>query len=268
MCTGWCRRTAATWFSSCRSGRGSRSTRRTGIWRSRWWWTPSCSGWIRSFAGWTRRTAGSSARAPTRHATRAGLPKAPKKVASTAMSVLQLRGVSKTYGEGAARGTLPSASIDLAVDGGELVAVMGPSGSGKSTLLTIAGSLEQPTSGEVFIDDVRGVRHVTQRACRPSAPCRRLRVPGLQPARRPDRGRERLASLGTGRDAGQGRSSRGCTRRWRSLEWRERAATVPGRTLRRRASTRRDRTRGRRRAHICCSPTNRPARWTRPTARR
>ena len=42
--------------------------------------------------------------------------------------------------------------IDLSVDAGELVAVMGPSGSGKSTLLTIAGSLEQPTSGEVLVD--------------------------------------------------------------------------------------------------------------------
>ena len=37
--------------------------------------------------------------------------------------------------------------IDLAVEGGELVAVMGPSGSGKSTLLAIAGSLEEPSSG-------------------------------------------------------------------------------------------------------------------------
>ena len=41
--------------------------------------------------------------------------------------------------------------IDLSVDEGHLVAVMGPSGSGKSTLLTIAGSLEEPTSGEVRI---------------------------------------------------------------------------------------------------------------------
>jgi putative ABC transport system ATP-binding protein len=41
--------------------------------------------------------------------------------------------------------------VDLSLDEGQLVAVMGPSGSGKSTLLTIAGSLEEPTSGEVAI---------------------------------------------------------------------------------------------------------------------
>ena len=69
------------------------------------------------------------------------------------MSVLQLRGVSKTYGEGAAE-VVALRDVDLAVNGGELVAVMGPSGSGKSTLLTIAGSLEQPTNGEVFIGDM------------------------------------------------------------------------------------------------------------------
>ena len=66
------------------------------------------------------------------------------------MSVLELRNVSKTYGEaGAVVQALQG--IDLSVDEGQLVAVMGPSGSGKSTLLTIAGSLEDPTTGDVLI---------------------------------------------------------------------------------------------------------------------
>jgi putative ABC transport system ATP-binding protein len=66
------------------------------------------------------------------------------------MNVLDMRGVSKVYGEGAAM-VHALHDVDLSVSAGELVAVMGPSGSGKSTLLTIAGSLEQPTSGEVII---------------------------------------------------------------------------------------------------------------------
>jgi putative ABC transport system ATP-binding protein len=66
------------------------------------------------------------------------------------MSLLELHEISKSYGEG------PTAvraleSLDLSVDEGDLVAVMGPSGSGKSTLLTIAGSLEEPSSGEVTV---------------------------------------------------------------------------------------------------------------------
>src|SRR5437773_5797983 len=66
------------------------------------------------------------------------------------MTVLELRGVSKIYGEAAAE-VHALRTVDLKVDAGELVAVMGPSGSGKSTLLTIAGSLEQPSSGEVLV---------------------------------------------------------------------------------------------------------------------
>ena len=66
------------------------------------------------------------------------------------MSMLELRKVSKVYGEGAAQ-VHALHDIDLWVDPGSLVAVMGASGSGKSTLLTIAGSLEEPTSGEVLV---------------------------------------------------------------------------------------------------------------------
>jgi len=70
------------------------------------------------------------------------------------MSMLELRNVSKSYGEGANEVDAIS-DIDLSVERGSLVAIMGPSGSGKSTLLTIAGSLEEPTTGEVSIDGVR-----------------------------------------------------------------------------------------------------------------
>ncbi len=69
---------------------------------------------------------------------------------SAATSVLQLRGVSKTYGQEPAR-VQALGGVDLSVRAGEMVAVMGPSGSGKSTLLTIAGSLEEPTSGDVLV---------------------------------------------------------------------------------------------------------------------
>ena len=66
------------------------------------------------------------------------------------MIALELRGVSRIYGNGTTEIHALS-NVDLSVETGSLVAVMGPSGSGKSTLLTIAGSLEEPTSGEVFI---------------------------------------------------------------------------------------------------------------------
>jgi putative ABC transport system ATP-binding protein len=67
------------------------------------------------------------------------------------MSMLELRKVSNVYGQGAAE-VHALAGVSLTVGAGAMVAVMGPSGSGKSTLLTIAGSLEEPTVGDVLID--------------------------------------------------------------------------------------------------------------------
>jgi putative ABC transport system ATP-binding protein len=69
------------------------------------------------------------------------------------MSFLEMHDVSKSYGSGPTE-VKALDGVDLSVDAGSLVAVMGPSGSGKSTLLTIAGSLEDPTSGEVRVGGV------------------------------------------------------------------------------------------------------------------
>ena len=66
------------------------------------------------------------------------------------MKTLELRRVSKSYGQGTAE-VHALREVSLTADEGAMVAVMGPSGSGKSTLLTIAGTLEEPTSGKVLI---------------------------------------------------------------------------------------------------------------------
>ena len=66
------------------------------------------------------------------------------------MRMLELRQVSRSYGRGTAE-VHALREVSLSADEGVMVAVMGPSGSGKSTLLTIAGTLEEPTGGEVLI---------------------------------------------------------------------------------------------------------------------
>jgi putative ABC transport system ATP-binding protein len=68
-------------------------------------------------------------------------------------ATLELRHISKVYGSGPTE-VHALEDIELSVERGELVAIMGPSGSGKSTLLTIAGSLELPTTGEVLVTGV------------------------------------------------------------------------------------------------------------------
>ena len=78
------------------------------------------------------------------------------------MSMLELEQISKIYGHGAAE-VHALDGVSLAVDEGTMVAVMGPSGSGKSTLLTIAGTLEEPSRGEVLVDG-RSVRGMSRNA--------------------------------------------------------------------------------------------------------
>ncbi len=65
-------------------------------------------------------------------------------------SALELRDVSKRFRQGAAELRVLEA-VNMTVQKGEVVALVGPSGSGKSTLLHIAGLLEKPTGGEVLI---------------------------------------------------------------------------------------------------------------------
>jgi putative ABC transport system ATP-binding protein len=60
--------------------------------------------------------------------------------------LLELQGVTKVYGQGQAA-FQALRGIDLAIGGGEFVAVMGPSGSGKSTVMNILGCLDAPTEG-------------------------------------------------------------------------------------------------------------------------
>ena len=67
------------------------------------------------------------------------------------MAVIELKNVQKVYGTGAAE-VQALKQIDFKANEGEVVLIMGPSGAGKSTFLTIAGSLQKPTSGQVYIN--------------------------------------------------------------------------------------------------------------------
>jgi putative ABC transport system ATP-binding protein len=66
------------------------------------------------------------------------------------MVLIELKGVVKEY-----KSALALRGMDLAVEKGQWLSVVGPSGSGKSTLLNIMGGLDSPSRGEVIIDSTR-----------------------------------------------------------------------------------------------------------------
>jgi putative ABC transport system ATP-binding protein len=67
--------------------------------------------------------------------------------------VIEVKGAVKRYGEGESS-IFALAGVDLSIQTGEYVAIMGPSGSGKSTLMNILGALDIMTSGEYFLDGI------------------------------------------------------------------------------------------------------------------
>ncbi len=70
------------------------------------------------------------------------------------MAVLEAKNLVKQYDLGD-HSVVALAGVDIVIENGEFVAIMGPSGSGKSTLLHLLGGLDQPSQGEVFIANHR-----------------------------------------------------------------------------------------------------------------
>ena len=67
------------------------------------------------------------------------------------MEVVRTVGLTKSYGKGEARIDALK-NVNMTINQGEIVAVIGPSGSGKSTLLHLLGGVDRPTEGKVFIN--------------------------------------------------------------------------------------------------------------------
>ena len=73
---------------------------------------------------------------------------------ANAVPVIRTRGLGKVYSAGSEAEVVALKGVDLRIDRGEFVAIMGPSGSGKSTLMNLIGCLDTPTSGSYECDGV------------------------------------------------------------------------------------------------------------------
>ena len=82
--------------------------------------------------------------------------------------LIELKGINKTYKNGDQELRVLK-DIDLEVEEGEFVAIMGPSGSGKSTLMNVIGLLDRPTSGEYFLAQCFSKCRTPSHLCRGSS---------------------------------------------------------------------------------------------------
>jgi len=103
--------------------------------------------------------------------------------------VIDIRGITKSYQMGDIEVSALS-GVDLKIRRGEFVAIMGPSGSGKSTMMNILGALDQPTSGEFFLDGEDVARRAVVRLGPDEIAARRVGIGGCKLDRRGDVGRE------------------------------------------------------------------------------
>ncbi|MCS4467126.1 ATP-binding cassette domain-containing protein [Clostridium botulinum] len=68
------------------------------------------------------------------------------------MDIIELKEVYKIYGT--EKGKIALKNINLSVNEGEFISIMGPSGSGKSTLLKLASTIEKPSAGSILINGI------------------------------------------------------------------------------------------------------------------
>ena len=109
--------------------------------------------------------------------------------------LIELHGLVKTYRSAAGDFTALK-GVDLEVDCGEFVAVIGKSGSGKSTLVNMITGIDRPTAGEILVGDTRYPDAQRRQAGRVARPQRRGHLPVLPTAADPDRGGKHHAAHG------------------------------------------------------------------------
>ena len=78
----------------------------------------------------------------------------PAALGGNGMALIELHNIHKIYAEGEENEVRALDGVDLTIDRGEFVAIVGTSGSGKSTMMNILGCLDVPTYGEYLLDGI------------------------------------------------------------------------------------------------------------------